>query len=159
MVLKGQYISKIELVVLLIPSVSLMYQCFQGFPYVAHMLVPENPIFTPYLAMLLICGAWARLTVLTSCNSGNKSDMNTLNNLNTMVKATPSYRVRGQLVKPFFCLLRKGSSKPRGHPELARQCIGGVTPWGGSAVHRGLPTAVFYGKNFGLRDTKKLFNQ
>lgn len=52
--LKSIYISKIGLVVPLFTSESLMYQCFQGFPYVAHLLAGKNPVFGPYVAMLLI---------------------------------------------------------------------------------------------------------
>ena len=54
MLLKSIYISKIGLVVSLFTSESLMYQCLQGFPYVAHLLVRKNPVSGPYVAMLLI---------------------------------------------------------------------------------------------------------
>jgi len=68
---KNQYISKIEIVVPINPSESLMYQCFQGFPYLAHLFTYLNPVFCAYLSMLLICESLGMLVSTLGDRRGN----------------------------------------------------------------------------------------
>ena len=54
MLLKSQYISIFVFIVFLIPSISLMYQRFQGFPKGAYLLISLYPVFCAYLAKVLV---------------------------------------------------------------------------------------------------------
>jgi len=54
MLLKSQYISIFVFIAFLIPSISLMYQRFQGFPKGAYLLISLYPVFCAYLAKVLV---------------------------------------------------------------------------------------------------------